>query len=181
MEQAMKKLIQALFFVCFVSSGADSMLKVTSSSFIHEEKIPLKYAYTDCGGDNSSPQLSWGHLPEGTQSIAIIVHDPDAASGHFIHWALYNLSPSVPSLREGVSKELVLSDINGAMQGKNDFGKIGYDGPCPPSGKHRYYFTVYALDANLDLPPGANARDVEGALKKHVLAQGTLMGYYRAQ
>jgi Raf kinase inhibitor-like YbhB/YbcL family protein len=177
----MKKFIIITLFACSSIFGENDMIKVTSTSFKEGSHLAKKYAYTGCGGENVSPQLSWTGIPDNTKSIAIIVHDPDAPSKHFIHWALYNLDPSVTSLDEGVSKDEVLDAQQGASQGLNDFGAIGYDGPCPPSGEHRYFFTVYAFNEKLALKPGAKAHDIEAAVKHHSLAQGHIVGTFKAR
>ena len=148
-------------------------IKVTSSAFSHEGMIPKKYT---CDAEDVSPALKWSGVPEGTQSLALINDDPDAPMGTWVHWVLFNLPPAETGLQEGVPP--VQSLPNGAVQGINDFKKHGYGGPCPPSGTHRYYFKLYALDQTLNLDSKAAKSDVEGAMKGHILAQGTLMGKY---
>jgi Raf kinase inhibitor-like YbhB/YbcL family protein len=151
-------------------------LDVKSTAFQSGGMIPSQYT---CDGSNISPQLSWGKVPDGTKSITIISDDPDAPMGTWIHWVLFNLPPDTRKLEEGVQSYKTHS--NGSIHGVNDFGKLGYGGPCPPSGTHRYFFKVYALDQVLLLQPGATNRDVLNAMRGHILAQGELMGKYRRQ
>ncbi|MEF9438016.1 MAG: YbhB/YbcL family Raf kinase inhibitor-like protein [Candidatus Mariimomonas ferrooxydans] len=151
-------------------------IKVKSSAFEHGGMIPSKYT---CDGDDISPPLSWEGVPEGTKSIALISDDPDAPMGTWVHWVLFNLPPDTSELPEDVAKKEELE--NGAKQGRNDFPKIGYGGPCPPSGTHRYYFKIYALDTMLDLSPGATKKDLLKAMEGHILAEGQLMGKYKRQ
>jgi hypothetical protein len=149
-------------------------LQITSTAFSPGETVPKKFT---CDGPDVSPGLSWSDPPAGTQSLALIADDPDAPVGTWVHWVLYDLPPGVRSLDEGVPKQDQLP--SGARQGRNDFGKIGYGGPCPPPGKpHRYFFKLYALDAKLNLKSGATKADLERAMKGHILAQGELIGRY---
>ena len=125
-------------------------LLITSSAFSASQNIPKQYT---CDGPDVSPQLSWKDAPAGTKSFALIVDDPDAPGGTWVHWVLFNLPGGAHELPEGVEKKEQLA--SGALQGRNDFRKIGYNGPCPPPGKpHRYLFKLYALDATLDLKGG---------------------------
>jgi Raf kinase inhibitor-like YbhB/YbcL family protein len=148
-------------------------LELTTASFRGGE-IPKKFT---CDGADASPQLSWSEPPAGTRSLALIVVDPDAAMGSFVHWVLYDLPAEKHQLPEGVPTQEQLPD--GSRQGRNDFDKIGYAGPCPPAGSHHYVFTLYALDSKLNLPAGATRKQVEDALKNHVLARGEMIGQYR--
>ncbi len=149
-------------------------MKIASSAF--EEGAPIPQKYT-ADGENTSPPLNWAIPPEGTKSIALICHDPDAPVGDWVHWVLFNLPGGTVELPEGMETKEILD--NGAKQGLNDFKKIGYGGPAPPKGPaHRYYFKVYALDTELDLEVGASRKDVESAMSGHILAQGQLMGKY---
>jgi Raf kinase inhibitor-like YbhB/YbcL family protein len=149
-------------------------LQMASPVFAARETIPKKFT---CDGPDVSPKLTWNEPPSNTQSFALIMDDPDAPVGTWVHWVLYDLPAETRELAEGVAKQEQLS--NGARQGRNDFGKIGYGGPCPPPGKpHRYFFKLYALDAKLSLKAGATKADVERAMKGHVLAQAELMGRY---
>lgn len=149
-------------------------LKVTSTAFESGSTIPKKFT---CDGPDVSPALNWNDPPAGTQSLALIADDPDAPVGTWVHWVLYDLPADARSLPESVPKQEQLA--NGARQGRNDFGKIGYGGPCPPPGKpHRYFFKLYALDTKLDLKAGATKAGAEKAMQGHILAQGELMGRY---
>jgi Raf kinase inhibitor-like YbhB/YbcL family protein len=154
--------------------GGGMSLLITSSAFSAGQNIPKQYT---CDGPDVSPQLSWKDAPAGTKRFALIVDDPDAPGGTWVHWVLFNLPGGAHELPEGVEKKEQLA--SGALQGRNDFRKIGYNGPCPPPGKpHRYLFKLYALDATLDLKGGASKADVERAIKGHVLGQGELMGKF---
>lgn len=149
-------------------------MQLMSSAFQHEGKIPASFT---CDGENISPELSWRDAPDQTQSFVLLMHDPDAPrAGGFTHWVLYNIPASVAALEPNVTKEERLAGIG--VQGKNDSGKIGYMGPCPPSGTHRYFVRLYALDAELDLKPGASTEQVQKAMRGHVLDQAELMGRY---
>ncbi|MGH9804909.1 MAG: YbhB/YbcL family Raf kinase inhibitor-like protein [Candidatus Acidiferrales bacterium] len=146
-----------------------------SPAFSHGEDIPRKFT---CDGPDLSPALNWSEPPAGTRSLALIADDPDAPVGVWVHWVLYDLPPTSRELPEGVAKKESLDD--GGRQGRNDFGRIGYGGPCPPPGKaHRYFFKLYALDAPTKLKPGATKAEVEKAMKGHLLAQAELMGRYK--
>lgn len=149
-------------------------LSLTSPAFPAGGEIPRKYT---CDGDDVSPPLEWGAPPPGTRSLALIMDDPDAPVGTWDHWLVYNLPADVRGLAEGV----VVDSKTGAMgrHGKNSWGNLGYGGPCPPGGQHRYFFRVYALDTMLDLATGANKAQLLAAMAGHVLAQGELMGTYR--
>ncbi|HPC94332.1 MAG TPA: YbhB/YbcL family Raf kinase inhibitor-like protein [Sedimentisphaerales bacterium] len=149
-------------------------ISVSSPAFQEGGMIPAKYT---CDGDDLSPPLQWAEVPEAAKSIALICDDPDAPVGTWVHWVMWNIPPSVADLTEGVPPQPELPD--GSRQGISDFGRPGYGGPCPPSGTHRYYFTVYALDAMLDLPASTRKADLIKAMKGHILAEGQLMGRYR--
>jgi Raf kinase inhibitor-like YbhB/YbcL family protein len=160
--------------VAFAQTGSAMSMQMTSSAFANGEAIQNKFT---CDGPDASPQLSWKDAPAATQSFALIMDDPDAPVGTWVHWVLFNLPASVKELPEGVEKREQIA--NGGLQGRNDFRKIGYGGPCPPPGKaHRYYFKLYALDAKLDLKAGATKADVERAMKGHIVGQAELMGRY---
>lgn len=148
-------------------------MQITSSAFKEAESIPAKYT---CDGENISPPLAWRDAPQNTKTFALIVHDPDAPAGDWVHWVLYHIPASVTELSEHAPPTESLP--NGAMQGRNDFKKIGYGGPCPPSGTHRYYFRLYALDAALPLHAGATRQELEKAMRGHVIAEAALMGKY---
>ena len=146
---------------------------IKTTAFPIGGNIPKKYT---CGGLDLSPELTWTGAPAGTRSLALIADDPDAPVGTWTHWIIWNIPPDA-ALPEATAKTEALSD--GARQGKNDFKRIGYGGPCPPPGKpHRYFFKLYALNSKLDLKAGATRNELEGAMKGHVLAQAELMGKY---
>jgi len=150
-------------------------LSISSPAFQDGERIPAKYT---CQGQDISPPLKWSQVPNETQSLALIVDDPDAPSGVFTHWVIFNLPPDSRELPEAVPAASQLP--SGALQGKNDFGKIGYGGPCPPPGyPHRYRFTLYALDRHLELKAGSSKQQVLHTMEGHVLAQGQLTGTYQ--
>jgi Raf kinase inhibitor-like YbhB/YbcL family protein len=148
-------------------------LRIESAAF--ENGKPIPPAFTADGKD-VSPPLSWSGTPAGTKSLALICEDPDAPRGIWVHWVLYDLPPSLASLPEAIPPRETLSD--GARHGRNDFGRWGYGGPAPPSGTHRYFFRLYALDRSLPLPSGASRQEVLRAMEGHVLADGELMGTY---
>lgn len=148
-------------------------LTITSSAFDDGEMIPRRYT---CDGDDLSPPLTWSDVPDDVRSLALICDDPDAPMGTFVHWVLFNLPADARQLPEGVAAQASLE--NGALQGNNDFGNIGYGGPCPPGGTHRYKFKLYALDQPLDLQSGAKKSDLLEAMEGHVLADAQLMGKY---
>lgn len=150
-------------------------MNLSSTSFPEGSRIPAKYA---CNGAGVSPQLAWSAPPAGTVSFALIVTDPDAPGRTFVHWLLYDLPAAAQALPEGLLGLGQLS--NGARQGRNDFGDLGYGGPCPPPGSpHHYVFTLYALDAKLNLPVGATRAQVEAAMQGHILAKGELVGLFQ--
>jgi Raf kinase inhibitor-like YbhB/YbcL family protein len=152
-------------------------LELTSAAFEEGSTIPTQYT---CDGPDVSTPLSWSGLPAGAKSLALIGDDPDAPVGTWVHWVLYDLPPDVAALAKGLPPDEQLA--NGGKQGKNDFGKIGYCGPCPPRGSaHRYFFKLYALDAELNLSPGATKKELLKAMEGHILAEGQLMGRYQRQ
>jgi Raf kinase inhibitor-like YbhB/YbcL family protein len=155
----------ALAIVSFASG--DAKMKITSSAFQAGANIPSKFT---CDGGETSPPLQIEGVPSGAKSLALIVDDPDAPGGLFTHWMIWNISPQTNTIAEGSAPK--------GVQGTNDFGKSRYGGPCPPSGTHRYYFKVFALDRELDLPSGAKRSQLDSAMKDHVVAQGELMGRY---
>jgi len=146
-----------------------------SPSFSGGSSIPKKFT---CEGSDVSPPLQWSDPPANTQSLALIADDPDAPAGTWTHWVVYDLPPNLRQLPEAVPKQATIP--GGGSQGTNDFGKIGYGGPCPPPGNpHRYFFRLYALEKKLDLKPGATKQQVVGAMQNHILAQVELMGTYQ--
>ncbi|RMF89683.1 MAG: YbhB/YbcL family Raf kinase inhibitor-like protein [Methanobacteriota archaeon] len=152
-------------------------ITLTSTAFEEGGTIPLQHT---CDGEDISPSLSWEGIPHGTRSLALIMDDPDAPAGTWVHWVIYNIPGDRAGLPEGVPAEESLAD--GTLQGTNDFRRIGYGGPCPPRGPpHRYYFKLYALDTALDLPAGASKAELERAMDGHIIGRGELMGRYGRQ
>jgi len=150
-------------------------MQLTSSAFQSGGNIPKQFT---CEGNDTSPQLAWSDVPSGTKSLALIVHDPDAPrAGGFYHWVAYNIPATSSGIQENAQKQSELR--GGGTQGRNDFGNSGYGGPCPPSGTHRYFFRLYALDTDLKMNSGATAKDVEKAMQGHILGQAELMGKYQ--
>lgn len=149
-------------------------IKITSSAFEEGGMIPAKYT---CDGADVSPPLQWDAVPQGSKSIALICDDPDAPMGTWVHWVLFNLPSDAKELAENIPPVETLP--NGARQGLSDFGRIGYGGPCPPSGTHRYFFKIYALDTEIGLEAGANKRQLLKAMEGHMLEQGQLVGKYK--
>ena len=151
---------------------------LTSAAFKDGATIPGKYT---CDGVDVSPPLAWSGAPAGTRSFALVADDPDAPGGTWVHWVLYNLPADVSELPENIAKVESL-DLGGARQGRNDFRRPGYGGPCPPPGPaHRYFFKLYALDTRLQLKAGAQKKDVEAVMEGHVLGTAQLMGTYARQ
>jgi hypothetical protein len=148
-------------------------MQISSSAFADGGMIPKQHT---CDGADVSPDLAWTGVPEGTRSFALICDDPDAPVGTWVHWVLFNIPPNENELPAEVAPDASLR--NGASHGTNDFRKLGYGGPCPPGGTHRYYFKLYALDTELSLESGATKAQVEDAMVGHILAQGQLMGKY---
>jgi len=189
-EDVMKRMDRVYVVICLVTAvlvppacgepsqterGTVKMtLKIESTAFDDGGMIPSKYT---CEGTDISPSLTWGEPPEGTKSLALIADDPDAPAGTWVHWVVYNIPPDRRGLAENFPKSGSPGD--GILQGTNDFGRTGYGGPCPPSGTHRYYFRLYALDTVPGLGAGATKRQLLEAMKGHVLAEGQLMGKYR--
>lgn len=148
-------------------------IQLTSSAFANDGPIPAQYA---CTGADVSPSLTWSEPPAGTQSFALIMDDPDAPDGTWVHWVLFNIPASSRGLSEGIPSEGTLPD--GSTHGKNSSGNPGYDGPCPPTGTHRYFFKLYALDEMLGILSGADKGELLKAMEGHTLAQGQLMGTF---
>jgi Raf kinase inhibitor-like YbhB/YbcL family protein len=153
--------------------GGNSM-ELKSPAFGEGSMIPKKYT---CDGQDISPPLKWTSVIDGTKTLALICDDPDAPGGTWVHWVIFNLPSDTRGLTESTPhlKELP----TGAKQGTNDFGKIGYGGPCPPGGTHRYYFKIYSLDTDLNLEPGATKAQLLQAMEGHILGEGQLMGKYK--
>ena len=152
-------------------------IRLVSPAFKDGDAIPKSHT---CDGTNISPPLAWSQIPSSARSLVLLCDDPDAPMKTWSHWVVFNLSPEVDSLGEGIAsvESLKLREGHSARQGKNDFGNIGYDGPCPPAGTHRYVFRLYALDATLDLGHGAMRSRVVQAMEGHILAQGLMTGKY---
>lgn len=150
-------------------------MTLTSPAFQEGSEIPKKYT---CDGADVSPPLRWKDSPSETKSFALISDDPDAPVGTWVHWVLYDLPAEATELKEEVPTSDTLD--NGARQGSNDFGKVGYGGPCPPRGPaHRYFFKLYALDSKMNLKPRATKQQLLNAMKGHILAEAQVMGRYK--
>lgn len=148
-------------------------LSLSSTAFAAGASIPAVYS---CNGRGISPPLAWSGAPAGAASFALIMEDPDAPMGTFVHWVIFNIPAASKGLPEAVPTDAKLSD--GSVQGNNGAGRTGYAGPCPPSGTHRYFFKLYALDASLTLSSGAGKEQLLQAMQGHILAQGELMGTF---
>ena len=148
-------------------------IELKSDAFTHQGSIPARYT---CTGENISPALTWSDPPAGTQSFALIMDDPDAPAGTWVHWVLFNIPASARGLEEAIPSEGQRSD--GSMHGRNSNGNLGYNGPCPPSGTHRYFFKLYALDEMLGISAGADKGELLKAMEGHQLAEGQLMGTF---
>jgi len=155
------------------SPNQKSEIKVTSAAFNEGQPIPRQHT---CDGVNVSPPLEWSGLPKTAKTVAIVADDPDAPSGTWVHWVVYNLPADNIGFVENVPATETLKA--GGFQGKNDFEKIGYGGPCPPRGTHHYFFRVYAVDSELALKAGATRAELEQAMQGHIVLQGQLMGTY---
>lgn len=172
----MKIRIVHIFAIAVAASVLSSLaagggkMKISSSAFKQGGNIPSQFT---CDGSDKNPALQIEGIPAGAKSLALIVDDPDAPSGLFTHWLVWNISPQTTAISEGAAPK--------AIEGTNDFGKSGYGGPCPPSGTHRYFFKIFALDRELDLPAGAKRKDLDAKISGHVIAQGELMGRYSKQ
>lgn len=158
-----------------IRGGAKKMeITIKSTSFEDGAMIPKKYT---CDGDNVSPPLSWTSGPATTKTYAIICDDPDAPFGTWVHWVIFNIPANVKELPENVAKFKLLA--NGAVQGWDSAHQLGYQGPCPPSGTHRYIFRIFALDVRMRLPPGSSAAELQKNIEGHILAKGQLTGRYK--
>ncbi|MGC8659733.1 MAG: YbhB/YbcL family Raf kinase inhibitor-like protein [Desulfomonilaceae bacterium] len=154
--------------------GEPMKIEIKSSAFQDGGMIPKLYT---CDGQDFSPALSWSGVPSNAKSLALIVDDPDAPVGTWVHWVVFNIPPGQKELVEKILPSPSLND--GARHGKNSWGKLGYGGPCPPGGTHRYYFKLYALDRMLDLQSGITKSQLLKAMEGHILSEGQLMGKYR--
>jgi Raf kinase inhibitor-like YbhB/YbcL family protein len=158
----------AMLFITLTSFAAGGgKMTIVSPAFSKGGNIPSRFT---CDGGNTSPPLQISGVPAEAKTLVLIVDDPDAPGGLFTHWLVWNIAPQINSIAEGAPPK--------GAHGTNDFGKSGYGGPCPPSGAHRYYFRIFALDRELDLRSGAKRHQLEAAMKGHVVAQGELMGRY---
>jgi Raf kinase inhibitor-like YbhB/YbcL family protein len=147
---------------------------IESSAFKNGQDIPREYT---CKGANRSPELSWSYAPDRTKTFALVMSDPDAPGGTFIHWVIWNIPVKENGLKAGMTQGTILS--NGVAQGLNSFEKVGYGGPCPPPGKkHRYIFTLYALDRKIELKPQSSSDDLEESMKGYILSKTTLQGLF---
>jgi Raf kinase inhibitor-like YbhB/YbcL family protein len=156
-----------------ISQGGVTM-KLSSPAFVEGALIPAQYT---CSGDDFSPPLTWRDIPAGAQSLALIADDPDAPIGTWVHWVAFDLPVTSNGLPEGIKDAKQLP--GGGTPGTNSWRRIGYGGPCPPSGTHRYYFKLYALDTTLSLDNKATARDLQAAMKGHILAEAQVMGRFK--
>ncbi len=170
------KLAILLVLAFMLFAGGDVMaLEIKSEAFRDGGVMDPKYT---CKGEDISPQLSWSDIPSGTESLALICDDPDAPMMTWVHWVVYDIPADVSELPEAVPADEVLS--TGAKQGITDFRKIGYGGPCPPpGGPHRYFFKLYALDAMLDIEPGATKKQLLSAMEGHVLGEARIVGHFK--
>ncbi len=162
-------------FKGYPAEAKEVSMEISSAAFVHESTIPQDYT---CGGTNISPPLTWKKAPSQTKSFALIMDDPDAPAGTWVHWVIFNIPKDKNGLAGAVPVMEQLSD--GTRQGKNSFRETGYGGPCPPQGHgpHRYFFRLYALDTVLDLPQGANCAVLEAAMKGHILDRAEMMGRF---
>ena len=160
---------------CALGGTKGETMEIKSAVFKDGESLPQRSGYRN---ENLSPQLEWSGAPSGTASFAMIVDDPDAPSGNWVHWVIYNIPGTVTALKEGVPKQTVLSD--GSRQGTNDFNMEGYDGPSPPPGPaHRYVFTVYALDSALTFTGKVTRKELLRKMEGHILGKGVLTGLFK--
>ena len=158
----------------FSEAKGGAVMELSSLAFNDDDMIPDKYT---CDGADVSPPLEWGLVPEGTKSIALICDDPDAPVGTWVHWVYYDIPADTKGLPENIAPQE--NPDNGGKQGTNDFRRIGYGGPCPPGGTHRYYFKIYALDTILNLPAGADKKQLLKAMEGHIIGQAQIMGKYK--
>ena len=149
-------------------------LEITSSAFSEGEMIPVRHT---CDGPDVSPDVSWSGVPKTAKSLALICDDPDAPMGTWVHWVLFNIPADAAGLPAEIPSSATLA--NGARHGTNDFRRLGYGGPCPPGGTHRYFFKLYALDTELDLKSGITKARLVEAMQGHILAEAQLMGKYK--
>lgn len=158
----------AIFVGTILNMNAASSISVTTPAFQAGGDVAAKFT---CNGANVNPELRINGVPSEAKSLVLIVDDPDAPRGLFTHWIVWNIDPKTTRVAEN-------SAPTAGVQGINDFGKRNYGGPCPPSGTHRYFFKIFALDTKLELKPGARRAELDAAMRGHILAQGELMGRY---
>jgi len=167
-------------FICFnnpvMSEKGEETMKIECSQFAEGGMIPAKYT---CDGQDMSPPLTWKDAPSGTKSFALISDDPDAPMGTWVHWVIFNIPADATGLEENIPPHK--EHGNGMIQGSNSWPRIGYGGPCPPGGTHRYFFKLYALDIKIDLKPGVTKDQLFRAMAGHILAEAQLMGKYKRQ
>ena len=160
--------------------GNEMAIKITSSAFVEGKMIPRKYC---CDGEGISPPLKWENIPENAKSLVLISDDPDAPAGTWVHWVVYDILPNINEFPEDILSVDLLEDLEefnlSGKQGVNSGRSIGYQPPCPPSGTHRYFFKIYALDTILNLDAGASKKEVIRAMERHIISEGKLMGRYR--
>jgi Raf kinase inhibitor-like YbhB/YbcL family protein len=166
-------LIICVFLGPVVKNSIAAQMNLECNAFSNGDTIPVRYT---CNGTNISPPMKWRNLPKGTRSLALICYDPDAPSGTWTHWVYYNIPPKKNRLAEHIQKMEYLPD--GSIQGKNDFGKTGYDGPCPPYGIHRYYFKLFAIDTVLNLPGNISRETLLRTIRGHIIGEAELMARY---
>lgn len=154
-----------------IGIGKNNGMKITSSGFASQQKIPSKYT---CSGQNNNPPLTFSEIPVGTRSLVLIMDDPDAPMGTWVHWVIYNMEPTIKGIKEK-------SKPSSGNEGVTSFGKQEYGGPCPPSGTHRYFFKLYALDTKLDFSLTPDKNTVEGKMQGHLIEQTELVGLYTKQ
>ncbi len=153
---------------------AGGRMELSSLAFENGKMIPANYS---CDEADISPPLIFSNIPKDAKSLALVMDDPDAPGGVFVHWVIYDIPPTVTKLPQGLPKVPILP--NGIKQGRNDFGDIGYGGPCPPKGAHRYFFTLYALSADLNLSAGLTKSQLLDRIRNYIIEESTLMGFYK--
>jgi len=153
-------------------TSKEAAMNLTSGVFTNGDPIPGKYT---CDGQNISPSLYWNDIPDDTKSLVLICDDPDAPMGTWDHWILFNIPVEIAAFPENIS----VSELSGIKSGRNSWGRNGYGGPCPPSGTHRYFFKLYALDSKLDIPDGSRKQEIEQAMEGRILSKAELMGKYK--
>lgn len=157
--------------VCITLSMQGEAMKLTSPAFNYGEEIPKKYT---CQGEDISPALAWINVPTKAKTLALIMDDPHAPLGTWVHWIVFN----IPATEHGLPEKVLIKKYINAVEGTNSWGKTSYGGPCPPEGTHRYFFTLYALDIELPLTPSATRADIINVIQDHIIDQTTHMGRY---